>query len=55
LSCRLASIVLRQLIFRDNEVVCKIDAKLVWLNGLNKKPTKIPDNIIARFKSLEVV
>ena len=54
-SCKLASLVLRQLISRDKSLVCKIDAKLVWLNGKNKKPSRIPDNIIARFKALEVV
>ena len=46
---------MRHSIFGENEVVCEIDAKLVWLNGLNKKPSRVPDNIIARFKSLEVV
>ena len=55
ISCKLASLDLRQSIFKDKQLVCRIDAKLVWLNGFKKKPSRVPDNIITRFKSLEVV
>ena len=54
-SCKLVSLDMRHSIFRDKKLVCEIDAKLVWLNGRKKKPSRVPDNIIARFKSLEVV
>ena len=28
---------------------------LVWIDGQSKKPSKIPNDIISRFKSLSVV
>ncbi len=49
------SIKLRQNIFLKDKLITEIDVKLVWINGKTIKPTKIPENIIARFNSLEVV
>ena len=49
------SIKLRQQIFREFLLITDINVKLVWINGQTTKPTKIPENIIARFNSLEVV
>ena len=49
------SIKLKQQIFRELLLITDINVKLVWINGQTTKPTKIPENIIARFNSLEVV
>ena len=49
------SIKLRQNIFLKDKLITEINVKLVWINGKTIKPTKIPENIIARFNSLEVV
>jgi|TARA_A100001388_G_scaffold150991_1_gene112280 acyl-CoA thioester hydrolase len=49
------SIKLKQQIFREFLLITDINVKLVWINGQTTKPTKIPENIIARFNSLEVV
>ncbi len=49
------SIKLRQKIFIKSKLITQIDVKLVWINGNTTRPTKIPENIIARFNSLEVV
>ena len=49
------SIKLKQQIFREFLLITDINVKLVWRNGQTTKPTKIPENIIARFNSLEVV
>lgn len=49
------SIKLKQQIFREFLLITDINVKLVWINGKTTKPTKIPENIIARFNSLEVV
>ncbi len=49
------SIKLRQRIFVGEMLITEIDVKLVWINGNTKKPSKIPENIIARFNALEVV
>ncbi|MAI29779.1 MAG: hypothetical protein CMP38_06195 [Rickettsiales bacterium] len=51
----LASLDLKQLIFKKEKVICEIFVKLVWINGKSNKPSKIPKNIIARFNSFEVV
>jgi hypothetical protein len=32
-----------------------INVKLVWVDGKMKKPSKLSENIVARFNSLEVV
>ena len=49
------SIKLKQQIFRELLLITDINIKLVWINGQTTKPAKIPENIIARFNSLEVV
>ena len=49
------SIKLKQQIFRELLLITDINVKLVWINGQTTKPAKIPENIIARFNSLEVV
>ncbi len=46
---------LKQKIFKTKILLSDINLKLVWINGKNSKPTKIPENIIARFNALEVV
>ncbi len=51
----ISSIDLLQQIRKNKNVICKIDVKLVWINALTKKPSRIPKNIIARFNSLEIV
>ena len=51
----LASIVLKQLILKNDIVICEVFVKLVWINGKSNKPSKISKNIIARFNSSEVV
>jgi acyl-CoA thioester hydrolase len=51
----LASADLKQLILKNDIVICEVFVKLVWINGKSNKPSKIPKNIIARFNSFEVV
>ena len=51
----LASLDLKQLIFKKEKAICEVSVKLVWINGKSNKPSKIPKNIIARFNSFEVV
>ena len=51
----LASIDLKQLILKNDIVMCEVYIKLVWVNGKSNKPSKISKNIIARFNSFEVV
>ena len=51
----LASLDLKQLIFKNNIVICEVFVRLVWINGKSNKPAKISKNIIARFNSFEVV
>ena len=51
----LASLDLKQLIFKNNIVICEVFVNLVWINGKSNKPSKISKNIIARFNSFEVV
>ncbi len=46
---------LKQKIFKNKILLTEINLKLVWINGVNYKPSKIPENIIARFNALEVV
>lgn len=55
MKCSYCSINLRQKIFINLTQTTEIDVKLVWINGKTNKPAKIPENIIARFNSLEVV
>ena len=40
---------------KKDEVICVIDVFLVWINGDISKPSRIPNDIISRFKSMEVV
>ena len=51
----LASLDLKQLIFKNDIVICEVFVRLVWINGKSYKPAKISKNIIARFNSFEVV
>ena len=50
-----ASLDLKQLILKDDIVICEVFVKLVWINGKSNKPSKISKNIIARLNSFEVV
>lgn len=49
------SLKLNHLITFENNRVCEINVKLVWINGSSQKPVKIPKNIISRFKPSEIV
>ena len=49
------SLKLNHLIIFENNRVCEINVKLVWINGSSQKPVKIPKNIISRFKPSEIV
>ncbi len=49
------SIKLLQSFTKNNDKVCEIFVNLVWISGVTKKPSKIPLDIISRFKSMEVV
>tara|TARA_B100000035_G_scaffold91449_1_gene77191 strand:+ start:228 stop:641 length:414 start_codon:yes stop_codon:yes gene_type:complete len=51
----LASLDLKQLIFKNNIVICEVFVRLVWINGKSNKPAKISKNIITRFNSFEIV
>jgi len=51
----MASIELKQVIFKNDNIVCEVFVRLVWINGKSNKPSKISKNIIARFNSFEVV
>ena len=50
-----ASLKLKHLITSENNRVCEINVKLVWIDGSSQKPVKIPKNIISRFKPSEIV
>ena len=52
---KFASLFLKQIIKKDNSIITDISLRLVWLKGTRKVPDKIPNHIIARFKSMEVV
>ena len=49
------SLKLNHLITSENQRVCEINIKLVWIHGTSNKPVKIPKNIISRFKSSVIV
>ncbi len=49
------SISLTQKIVNKNISICEIDVQLVWIDGKTNKPSRLPSNIISRFKSMEVV
>ena len=51
----LASLDLKQLIFKNDIVICEVFVRLVWIDGKSNKPSKISKNIIARFNSFEIV
>ena len=51
----MASIELKQVIFKNDNIVCEVFVRLVWIDGKSNKPSKISKNIIARFNSFEVV
>ena len=44
-----------QKIERNGINISLIDVKLVWIDGVKRKPIKIPTNIIYRFKSMDIV
>ena len=44
------SLKLNHLITFENNKVCEINVKLVWIDGSSQKPVKLPKNIISRFK-----
>ena len=49
------SINLIQKIKNANIDIFELSVQLVWINGRDKKPIKIPSDIISRFRSMEVV
>jgi len=51
----LSSIDLIQKIKKENLFISEILICLVWINGKTKKPSRIPSDLISRFKALEVV
>ena len=51
----LASLDLKQQIFKNDIVICEVFVRLVWIDGKSNKPSKIPKNLIARFNSFEIV
>ena len=51
----LASLDLKQLIFKNDIVICEVFVKLVWIDGKSNKPSKISKNIIARFNPFVIV
>ena len=50
-----SSINLIQKIKKQNLSISEICICLVWINGKTRKPSRIPSDIISRFKSMEVV
>ena len=55
IDCGQSSVNLLQEFSKKDEIICKLEVQLVWIDGNDKKPKKLPTNIISRFKSLEVV
>jgi acyl-CoA thioester hydrolase len=51
----LSSIDLIQKIKKESLFISEIIICLVWINGKTKKPSRIPSDLISRFKALEVV
>ncbi len=49
------SINLIQKIIKEKIDIFELSVQLVWINGKEKKPIKIPIDIISRFQSMEVV
>lgn len=46
----LASLKLKQEIYNSENKTCDIAVHLAWIDGKKKKPSRIPNNIISRFK-----
>ena len=49
---KFTSLSLQHHIIKNNDLICRIFVKLVWINGKSKKPSRVPSNLISRFKSL---
>ena len=49
------SLNLSQKIKKNGVDISKVDVQLVWIDGVKRKPIKIPTNIIYRFKSMDIV
>ncbi len=49
---KFTSLSLQHDIIKNNDLICRIFVKLVWINGKSKKPLRVPSNLISRFKSL---
>jgi len=49
------SVDLVQKLIKDDLSICDMSVTLVWVNGKTLRPSRVPQNIISRFKSLEVV
>ena len=50
-----SSIELLQEFKKEDSSICNVNVTLVWINGRTKKPSRVPTDIIARFKLLKVV
>ena len=46
---------LKQVIKNKEEIVCDIDVKIVWLSSESFRPSKLPNDLIPRFKVMEIV
>ena len=46
---------LKQVIKNKEEIICNIDVKLVWLSSESFRPSKLPNDLIPRFKFMEIV
>jgi len=55
LSNKMTSLMLKHDIFCKKLLICSIIVKLVWIKNDSGKPSRIPSNLISRFKVLEVV
>ncbi len=55
ISNKMASFILQQDILRNDKIICSINSKLVWIDAKTNSPIKLPENLISRFKLIEVV
>ena len=55
ISNKMASFILKQDILRKEKTICSIKVKLVWIDAKTNSPIKLPENLISRFKLIEVV
>ena len=46
---------LKQVIKSYNKIICDIHVKLVWIASNTHKPSKLPNDLISRFKLMEIV